>query len=191
MLSPLHLFGYTDPAQLLVKAAYYQDDLHHDLPNVGNTSTTVKYCKLHFNIRYDTLSRSNTRQFASKIAKRDDSVEHDFLHCPVERPRGDMVNLDHHLHLERQYNSSEVYKFKVRNEHSLLLRCYTIWHSKCKSGASIVLPQKFIQGRAATVFVPIFVNYYFTTPYFIDIEYTVKARQQETPTTYLEWASDY
>ena len=83
-----------------MKAAYYLDDLHHDLPNVGNTSTTVKYCKSHFNIRYDTLSRSTTRQFASKIAKRDGSVENDFLHCLVERPRGDMVNLDHHLHLE-------------------------------------------------------------------------------------------
>ena len=72
---------YTDLAQLLVTAGYYLDDLHHDLPNVRNSSTAVKYKKSHFNIRYDTLSPSTARRFASKIPKRDDSVADDVLLC--------------------------------------------------------------------------------------------------------------
>ena len=99
MFPGLELY-HADPAQLIVTAGYYLDDLHHDLPNVRNISTAVNYSKSHFNIRYDTLPRNSARQFPSKIAKRNDSVANDFLHCHVERPRGDMVHLDHHLHLE-------------------------------------------------------------------------------------------
>ena len=33
-------------------------------------------------------------------AERNDSAANDFLHCLAERPRGDLVHLDQHLHLE-------------------------------------------------------------------------------------------
>ena len=84
-----------------MKAGYYLDETYTMTCPTCETLRRLYNIKNHtFNIRHDTLPRSTAaRRLASKSAKRDDSVENNFLHCLVERPRGDMVHLDH-LHLE-------------------------------------------------------------------------------------------
>ena len=138
-------------------AGYYVDDLHHDLPNVGNTWTAVNYSKSHSNTRYNTLPRSTARRFPSKIAQRDDSVANNFC----------IAWLD--VRLVTWYISITIFTLNGNTiaigDTSFRLGmttvcCYTVRHSKCKSSASIVLLQKFIEGKATTVTV-------FSSPYLV------------------------